>query len=293
MAKDHYHTLQVDRSASTLAIKAAFRRLAKEVHPDQHPNDPAATARFQEIAAAYETLVDEAKRAAYDMQQRPSHGHSQSYSAPTSWYEPPTTTSRIERAIEVLSRLRVHGGHEPWRKEVHAWAFFRAQDEAYELQAALRGQGVASVPSQTERDHIEARLQRFNSAMATWKSHNIFKAADGVDQPGDHDDRSRVTFITNPDAASVKARIERECRSFVNRVAAPGGDNIVTHMADPECWNRVSFTLGARTHVALLPALIRLTDVQMNLDVLLLWCASKVRNTCGGGFHPASCRLRW
>lgn len=28
-------------------------------------------------------------------------------------------------------------------------------------------------------------------------------------------------------------------------------------------------------------------------DCVYLWCASKVRNTCGGGFHPASCRLRW
>lgn len=66
MAKDYYQTLGVARGATEADIKKAFRRLAKQYHPDTHPNDKSAEARFREINEAYEVLGDKEKRANYD-----------------------------------------------------------------------------------------------------------------------------------------------------------------------------------------------------------------------------------
>ena len=63
---DHYRTLGVDREASQEEIKRAYRRLAREYHPDANPDDPAAEERFKQITHAYDVLSDPAKRRNYD-----------------------------------------------------------------------------------------------------------------------------------------------------------------------------------------------------------------------------------
>lgn len=63
---DYYEILGVDRDVGPDEIKKAFRRLARETHPDANPDDPHAEERFRQIAEAYEVLSDPAKRAAYD-----------------------------------------------------------------------------------------------------------------------------------------------------------------------------------------------------------------------------------
>ena len=66
MSKDFYDILGVSRDATTEEIKKAFRRLARESHPDANPEDPTAEARFREIAEAYEVLSDPERRHRYD-----------------------------------------------------------------------------------------------------------------------------------------------------------------------------------------------------------------------------------
>jgi molecular chaperone DnaJ len=67
MAKrDYYDVLGVARAASDQEIKAAFRRLAKECHPDRCNGDTTSERRFKEVNEAYEALKDPQKRAAYD-----------------------------------------------------------------------------------------------------------------------------------------------------------------------------------------------------------------------------------
>ncbi|PKA57917.1 Chaperone protein dnaJ 1, mitochondrial [Apostasia shenzhenica] len=62
---DYYSTLGVPRSASSKEIKAAYRRLARQYHPDVN-KQPGATEKFKEISTAYEVLSDDKKRASYD-----------------------------------------------------------------------------------------------------------------------------------------------------------------------------------------------------------------------------------
>ncbi|MGF1617765.1 MAG: DnaJ C-terminal domain-containing protein [Acidimicrobiia bacterium] len=66
MAKDYYRILGVARDATTADIKSAFRRLARETHPDANPHDPAASERFREAAEAYEVLSSPERRQRYD-----------------------------------------------------------------------------------------------------------------------------------------------------------------------------------------------------------------------------------
>ncbi|WP_395329562.1 J domain-containing protein [Novosphingobium sp. BL-8H] len=66
MAADPYSTLGVSRTASEKDIKSAYRKLAKELHPDTNKDNPKAADRFSEVTAAYDLLSDKDKRAKFD-----------------------------------------------------------------------------------------------------------------------------------------------------------------------------------------------------------------------------------
>ena len=63
---DPYSTLGVPRTATEKDIKSAYRKLAKELHPDRNKDNPAATERFSKVTQAYDLLSDKDKRAQFD-----------------------------------------------------------------------------------------------------------------------------------------------------------------------------------------------------------------------------------
>jgi curved DNA-binding protein len=66
MAADYYDVLGVKRQASEDEIKKAYRKLARQYHPDRNPGDKQAEAKFKEVQEAYDVLTDKTKRAHYD-----------------------------------------------------------------------------------------------------------------------------------------------------------------------------------------------------------------------------------
>jgi DnaJ-class molecular chaperone len=68
--RDYYEVLGVPREAERAEVKTAFRRLARELHPDVNAHDPAAEEKFKEAAEAYEVLSDPERRRTYD-----AYGH--------------------------------------------------------------------------------------------------------------------------------------------------------------------------------------------------------------------------
>ncbi len=66
MARDYYDILGVNRTASEDEIKKAYRKKAKQYHPDTNPDNPSAESKFKEANEAYEVLKDSEKRSMYD-----------------------------------------------------------------------------------------------------------------------------------------------------------------------------------------------------------------------------------
>ncbi len=64
--KDFYATLGVSKEASSKEVTKAYRKLARQLHPDANPGDEASEARFKEVTAAYDVVGDESRRAEYD-----------------------------------------------------------------------------------------------------------------------------------------------------------------------------------------------------------------------------------
>ena len=63
---DLYSQLGVKRDANEAEIKKAYRKLAKELHPDRNKDNPTASSRFSKSTQAYDILTDKDKRARYD-----------------------------------------------------------------------------------------------------------------------------------------------------------------------------------------------------------------------------------
>src|SRR4051794_7725132 len=68
--KDYYAALGVPKDADAAAIKKAYRKLARDLHPDKNPNNAEAEGRFKEVSEAYDVLSDPKRRGEYDEARR-------------------------------------------------------------------------------------------------------------------------------------------------------------------------------------------------------------------------------
>ncbi len=79
--RDPYQILGVAKNASPDAIKSAYRKLAKKLHPDVNPGKPDIEQRFKEVSAAYDLLSDPAKKDRYDRGEIDAAGHERGFSS--------------------------------------------------------------------------------------------------------------------------------------------------------------------------------------------------------------------
>ena len=77
-----YDLLGVGIAATPAALKKSYYRLARECHPDKHPDDAAKAAQFQELSNAFQTLFDEERRATYDAFGQDSSQNADAYADP-------------------------------------------------------------------------------------------------------------------------------------------------------------------------------------------------------------------
>jgi molecular chaperone DnaJ len=109
LEKDYYGRLGVSEDASREEITRAYRQLARQYHPDAHPDDPQAEEQFKEISAAYDVIGDETRRKEYDEARRLADGGGSEFGGfgPSfgSWAPGGFTTFRVEGDVEGLEDL--------------------------------------------------------------------------------------------------------------------------------------------------------------------------------------------
>lgn len=175
--RDPYAVLGISRSADQVEIKAAWRAMAKKLHPDQNRSDPQAQSRFTEVGRAYDLLKDPDKRRRYDeMLNRTSFGGGQAakpsansgFSAGSSsggntraGKEPTFMEQRAERArMEAEARARAEA-EARIREEVEARARMKAQAEARAKAESNQADAADAPPVEDEEITPEQHEQFF------------------------------------------------------------------------------------------------------------------------------------
>ncbi len=139
--KDLYKTLNVSKNASAADVKKAYRKLAKELHPDLHQGDEKIADRFKEVSAAYAILGDEKARARYDRGEIDDNGNERGFAGN------PNGRRTYERAAG--------GGFSGF--EQGGFAGFSAEDIFSDIFSNLRGGGRGRAGKQANHGPIPER----------------------------------------------------------------------------------------------------------------------------------------
>jgi len=108
MEKDYYAILGVARDASEKEIKSAYRKLARQYHPDINPGDKNAEATFKKINEAYEVLSDKEKRRKYDQygdQWQYAEQFAQAKSQAQNWRQSQSSSTFTFETDDILDQL--------------------------------------------------------------------------------------------------------------------------------------------------------------------------------------------
>ena len=111
MSEDPYSVLGVKKEATPDEIRAAYRKLAKTLHPDLNPGDRAAEEKFKAVAAAYDLVGDPEKRARYDRGEIDASGTERPRERYYRDFQRPRRRGAFLQHRQRLRRLRRIGGH--------------------------------------------------------------------------------------------------------------------------------------------------------------------------------------
>ncbi|WP_439814896.1 DnaJ C-terminal domain-containing protein [Zavarzinia sp. CC-PAN008] len=149
-----YSILGVARDISDADLKRAYRKRAKELHPDLHPGDPAIAERFKEVAAAYSLLGDPIMRARYDRGEIDGWGnHIEQEEPPKAKADGATRKSGAQGGTRADAPPRGKAeGEPPPRHEGPGVKFGRSQDDVIsDLLAKMRARKESQSPGQAKR----------------------------------------------------------------------------------------------------------------------------------------------
>ena len=156
--RDPYDVLGVGRSASEAEVKRAYRKLAKQYHPDKHAGDKQAQAKFSEINSAYEILGDKEKRGKFDRGEIDAEG------------KPKFQGFEGFRARPGRRRLREHRPERLRGHLLRASAAAAARRRHAQLPLHQRRPGRArafrAAPAASEEDFLSLDLRRLGGARA-------------------------------------------------------------------------------------------------------------------------------
>lgn len=145
--RDYYEVLGLGREAGELDIKTAYRKLARQHHPDHHPDDPTAEDKFKEASEAYSVLSDPQKRAAYDR-----YGHAGVQSAGGPGFNPEAFTDFSDILGDFFGFGDLFGGGSGGRRRNRAQ---RGEDVRYDLEIGFED-AVTGMAAKIQVPRMEA-----------------------------------------------------------------------------------------------------------------------------------------
>jgi DnaJ-class molecular chaperone len=227
--RDPYAVLGISRSADQVEIKAAWRAMAKKLHPDHNRSDPQAQSRFTEVGRAYDVLKDPDKRRRYDeMLNRTSFGGGQSAkpsassssnSSARAGKEPTFMEQRAERARAEAERRAREEAEARMREEAEARARIKAAAEARARAEAGQADAPEAAPVDDDEVTPEQHEQFFEKLFGSSRKAQRDSAAgeephraDRTDAPRNEAPRAEATQADAQKTETPKAEASPEDR---------------------------------------------------------------------------------